>query len=199
MKVALVHDWLNGMRGGERVLEAIIDLYPDADIYTLFCDPDKISDKIKKCKIVTSFIQNLPFRKSLYRHYLPFFPRAIQGFDIKDYDLVISTSHSVAKGAISGEDALHICYCFSPMRYAWDRFDDYFPKDKINPLRYRIISFVVNRLREWDKRTSSRVDLFIADSSFVGNRIRSFYGRPAEVIFPPVDTDFSNHQFSRCF
>jgi glycosyltransferase involved in cell wall biosynthesis len=190
MKAALVHDWLNGMRGGENVLEAIADMYPDAIIHTLFCDPEMISEKIKRHEIVTSFIQNLPFRKSLYRHYLPLFPRAIERFDLGGYDLVISTSHCVAKGAKTGPDALHICYCFSPMRYVWDRFDDYFPKNKINPLRYRFISFIAKRLRSWDQRSSERVDLFIADSSFVKKRIDSFYKRPSAIVFPPVDTEF---------
>ena len=190
MRVALVHDWLNGMRGGEHVLESIADLFPEAEIFTLFCDPEKISEKIKSHKITTSFIQNLPLRKSRYRHYLPFFPRAIERFNFDGFDIVISTSHCVAKGAVTGQNTLHICYCFSPMRYVWDRFDDYFPKDKINPIRYRFISFVAKRLRKWDKRTSDRVDLFIADSNFVKRRIKSFYGRPSEVIFPPVDIDF---------
>lgn len=190
MKIALVHDWLNGMRGGENVLEAFCDMYPDAVIYTLFCDRDMISDKIRRHRIVTSYIQNVPLRKSLYRHYLPLFPGAIERFDFTGYDLVISTSHCVAKGAKAGTDALHICYCFSPMRYVWDRFDDYFPKDRINPLRYQFISRTAERLRSWDQRSSERVDLFVADSKFVKKRIDSFYGRPSKVIFPPVDTEF---------
>jgi glycosyltransferase involved in cell wall biosynthesis len=190
MKVALVHDWLNGMRGGEYVLEAIGDLYPDAEIFTLFFDPENISDKIKSHKINTSYIQNLPFRKSLYRHYLPLFPGAVEKFDFGGYDLVISTSHCVAKGAASGKDTLHICYCFSPMRYVWDRFEDYFPRDRINPLRYQFISLMAKRLRSWDKRSSDRVDLFVADSNFVNMRIKSFYNRCSEVIFPPVDTEY---------
>jgi glycosyltransferase involved in cell wall biosynthesis len=190
MKVALVHDWLNGMRGGERVLEAMVDLFPDAHIYTLFCDPEKISEKLNSCRIVTSFIQSLPGRKTQYRHYLPLFPKAIEKFDFSKYDLMISTSHCVAKGAIPGKNTIHICYSFSPMRYVWDRFDDYFPRDRINPLRYGLIKMVTKRLREWDRRSSSRVHLFIADSNFVKARIDRYYNRPSEVIFPPVDTDF---------
>ncbi|UCC79736.1 MAG: glycosyltransferase family 4 protein, partial [Candidatus Zixiibacteriota bacterium] len=111
MRVALVHDWLNGMRGGEYVLEAVADLFPESEIFTLFCDPEKISDKIKRHKIVTSFIQNLPLRKSHYRHYLPFFPAAVERFNFDGFDIEISTSHCVAKGAIAGKDRLHICYC----------------------------------------------------------------------------------------
>jgi glycosyltransferase involved in cell wall biosynthesis len=190
MKVALVHDWLNCMRGGEYVLEAIGDLYPDAEVFTLFFDPENISKAIKSHKITTSFIQNLPFRKTLYRHYLPLFPGAIEKFDFSRYDLVISTSHCVAKGAVSDKNTLHICYCFSPMRYVWDRFDDYFPKSGINPIRYHLISLMAKRLRSWDKRSSHRVDLFVADSNFVKERIKSFYKRSSEVIFPPVDTEY---------
>lgn len=190
MKVALVHDWLNGMRGGEYVLEAIGGLYSDAEIFTLFFDPENISEKIKSHKITTSYIQRLPYRKSLYRHYLPLFPGAIEKFDFSGYDLVVSTSHCVAKGAVVDKNSLHICYCFSPMRYVWDRFDDYFPKNRINPLRYQFIKFMAKRLRSWDKRSSDRVDLFVADSNFVKQRIKSFYDRSSEVIFPPVDTEF---------
>ena len=178
------------MRGGEYVLEAIADLYPDAIIYALFCEPDRISDMLKSHRIVTSFIQNMPLRKKYYRHYLPLFPLAIERFNFSNYDMVISCSHCVAKGAFTGPNTLHICYCLSPMRYVWDRFDDYFPKDKINPFRYRFISYMAKRLRSWDQRSSNRVDLFIADSNFVKNRINSFYERRSEVIFPPVDTDF---------
>jgi len=190
MRVALVHDWLNGMRGGEYVLEAIADLHPDAEIYTLFCEPDKISDKIKKHKIVTSFIQNLPLRKSRYRHYLPFFPAAMEGFNFDDFDIVISSSHCVAKGAIPGKNTLHICYCHSPMRYVWDRFNDYFPKSEINILKYRFVKMITDRLRKWDVKTVNRVDLFVANSSFVKWRIGEYYKRPAAVIHPPVDTVF---------
>lgn len=190
MRVALVHDWLNGMRGGEYVLESIAELFPGSEIFTLFCDPENISEKIKSHKVITSYIQNLPFRKSLYRHYLPLFPGGIERFDFSGYDLVISTSHCVAKGAIAGKNALHISYCFSPMRYVWDRFDDYFPKNRINPVRYQFVSYMAKRLRSWDKQSSDRVDLFVADSNFVKQRIKSFYNRSSEVIFPPVDTQF---------
>ena len=175
MKLALVHDWLNGMRGGEYVLEAFCDLYPDADIFTLFCEPENISEKIKRHKISTSFIQNLPLRKTYYRHYLPFFPAAIEKFDFNEYDIVISSSHSVAKGARCGDNTLHICYCHSPMRYVWDRFDDYFPKSGTNFLRYELIKRIASRLRKWDLETAGRVDLFIANSRFVQWRINKYF------------------------
>ena len=190
MMVALVHDWLNGMRGGENVLQFFCSIFPRAPIYTLFCDSELISAEIKKHEINTSFIQNLPLRRKQYRHYLPLFPKAIEKFDFQNADLIISTSHCVAKGAVGGKETLHVCYCFSPMRYVWDRFDDYFKKETINPLRYRFIKYIAKRLRDWDIKSSSRVDLFIADSNFVKDRIRKYYNRPAKVIHPPVDTEF---------
>ncbi len=190
MKVALVHDWLNGMRGGEYVLESLADIYPEAEIYTLFYDAEKISRKIKSHRIVTSYIQRLPLRKSRYRNYLPLFPGAVEKFKLGGKELIVSTSHCVAKGAIGGESSLHICYCFSPMRYVWDRFDDYFPQNRTNFIKHKIISFIARRLRSWDVGSSGRVDLFIADSNFVRKRIETYYARPSKVIFPPVDTDF---------
>ncbi|UCE65647.1 MAG: glycosyltransferase [Candidatus Zixiibacteriota bacterium] len=190
MKVALIHDWLNGMRGGEYVLEAIAGLFPEAEIFALFCDPDKISEKITSHKIVTSFIQNLPLRKSYYRHYLPFFPAAIERFNFDGFDIAISSSHCVAKGAIPGKNTLHICYCHSPMRYVWDRFDDYFPRSGMNILKYGFIKMITDRLRKWDVKTANRVDLFVANSNFVKWRIGEYYRRSAAVIHPPVDTEF---------
>jgi glycosyltransferase involved in cell wall biosynthesis len=190
MRVALVHDWLNGMRGGEQVLQAIASIFPRAAIYTLFCDPEKISGDLKKHDIRTSFIQNLPKRKEYYRYYLPFFPRAIERFGFDDTDVLISSSHCVAKGAVTSDNTLHICYCHSPMRYVWDRFDDYFPRGRMNPVKYMIISKLASRLRRWDRESARRVDLFIANSNFVRQRIENYYGRPARVIYPPVDVDY---------
>lgn len=190
MRVALVHDWLNGMRGGEKVLEAFAAIFPESKIYTLFCDPEKISAELKKHRIATSFIQHIPKWKKYYRHFLPLFPKAIERFNFDNVDLVISSSHCVAKGAVVGNNTLHICYCHSPMRYVWDRFDDYFPRDKINFLRYKFIQTVANHIRKWDIKTSARVDLFIANSTFVQWRINKYYGRPARVIYPPVETDY---------
>ena len=190
MRVALVHDWLNGMRGGEQVLQAIASIFPRARIYTLFCDREKISSELNNHEINTSFIQNIPKRKLYYRYFLPLFPRAIERFNFNDTDLVISSSHCVAKGAVAGDGTLHICYCHSPMRYVWDRFDDYFPKDRLNPIKYKIIATLAERLRKWDRESCGRVDLFIANSSFVRRRIQNYYNRPARVIHPPVDTEY---------
>lgn len=190
MRVALVHDWLNGMRGGEQVLQAIASIFPRARIYTLFCDPETISSELNNHEINTSFIQNLPRRKQYYRYFLPLFPGAIQRFNFNDTDLVISSSHCVAKGAVTGDGTLHICYCHSPMRYVWDRFDDYFPRGSLNPVKYKMIAAVAGRLRKWDKGSCGRVDLFIANSNFVRWRIENYYNRPARVIHPPVDTEY---------
>lgn len=190
MRVALVHDWLNGMRGGEQVLQALASIFPRAEIYTLFCDPDKISRELKNHQINTSFIQNLPRRRQYYRYFLPLFPLAVERFNFNDTNLVVSSSHCVAKGAVAGDGTLHICYCHSPMRYVWDRFDDYFPKDRLNPVKYKIIATLAKHLRKWDRESSGRVDLFIANSSFVRQRIENYYNRPANVIHPPVDTQY---------
>ncbi|MDI6785015.1 MAG: glycosyltransferase, partial [bacterium] len=190
MKVALVHDWLTGQRGGENVLEVFCELYPDADLFTLLYLKDSVSPIIEKRRIKTSFIQHLPFAHKKYRHYLPLFPLAIEQFDLRDYDLVISTSHCVAKGAISSPQACHICYCHTPMRYIWDLYRDYFPNGKNKRIRNLMISPVVHYLRLWDQVSSNRVDYFIANSKNIADKIRKYYRRDATVIYPPVDTTF---------
>lgn len=186
-RVAIVHDWLNGMRGGEKTLETILDLFPEADIFTLLLDRDKISAKIREKNIATSFIQNIPLARSTYRHLLPLFPLAIERFNLSGYDLVISTSHCVAKGACPPENALHICYCFSPMRYVWVFQQEYFGR---NPVKGALLRPVLAALRRWDRLSSRRVHHFVAISKTVANRISAFYGRESTIIFPPVNTDF---------
>ncbi|MEM9556264.1 MAG: glycosyltransferase [Acidobacteriota bacterium] len=188
LRVALVHDWLTGMRGGEKVLEEIAALFPGAPIYTLFCFPDAISDALRAHPIHVSGLQRLvPDRllRTKYRWLLPAFPRAIEDFDLGDFDLVLSTSHCVAKGALPAPDALHLCYCHSPMRYAWDLEREYFPRRRgpMAALRGTLLS----RLRLWDVASSPRVDAFWANSSFVARRIRRYYGRDADVLAPPID------------
>ncbi len=187
MRVALIHDWLNGMRGGEKVLEVFCELFPRADIFTLVLERDKLSETIAGMKIKTSFIQNLPGGRSHYRHYLPLFPAAIESFDLSGYDLVISTSHAVAKGARTPASALHICYCFTPMRYIWFFYNDYFGSGKLRKLLLRP---VLAYLRRWDVSSSRRVDQFWAISKNVARRIESVYSRKSRVIYPPVDGDF---------
>ncbi len=188
MKIAHSHDWLNGMRGGEKCLEAIAELYPGSPIYTLFHENGKISATLEKHPIQVSWIQKLPDVYKRYRHYLPLFPRAIESFCLKDAEVVISTSHCVAKGIRKSKGAVHICYCFTPMRYAWDLFDEYFGAQNFF-LRKGIAAFMPS-LRKWDYESSRGVDHFIAISEHVKKRIQRFYKRSAEVIYPPVDTDF---------
>lgn len=186
-RVAIVHDWLNGMRGGEKALEAILELFPEADIFTLLLEREKVSARIGSQRITTSFIQHLPFARSKYRHLLPLFPLAIESFDLTGYDLVISTSHCVAKGARPAKGALHICYCFSPMRYVWVFQEEYFGG---NRMRRVALAPIFAGLKLWDRRSCDRVNHFVAISGTVAKRIARFYRRKAEVIYPPVDTDF---------
>ena len=182
MKVALIHDWLTGMRGGEQCLEVFCELFPQADLYTLLHIRGSVSPLIEKIPIKTSFIQNLPFAKRSYRKYLPLFPIAIERFDLKGYDLILSCSHCVAKGIIPPPDAPHISYMLTPMRYAWDMYGEYFEENK-----NRMIPFFIHYLRMWDVTSSQRVDHFLSISKHVKNRIMKFYRREAEVIHPPVD------------
>ena len=182
MRIAIIHDWLTGMRGGERVLEALCEIFPQAHLYTLLHHPGTLSSTIERLPIHTSFIQNLPFSKRGYRKYLPLFPMAIERFDLKGYDLVLSCSHCVAKGIIPPPDAIHISYILTPMRYAWDMYGEYFGA-KGN----KMISLFIHYLRMWDVTSSQRVDHFLAISKHVERRIRKFYRREADVIHPPVD------------
>jgi len=185
MRVAIVHDWLNGMRGGEKVLEALLEVFPESSIYTLFHERGKVSPFIESHRIVTSWLNRVP---GVYRHYrnlLPLFPAAMESFDLAGHDLVISSSHAVAKGVRSA-NAPHICYCHTPMRYVWDAEDDY----AFDPLRGLVMRSLRPRMQRWDCRTSGGVSHFIANSRFVRERIRTYYGRDAEVIPPPVDTQF---------
>ncbi|MBI4924575.1 MAG: glycosyltransferase [Bdellovibrio sp.] len=191
MKVALVHDWLTGMRGGEYVLEAIAEIFPKADLYTLLCVPEKISPILATLKRHTSWLQKVPFAEKRYRSFLPLMPHMIETFKLNDYDLIISSSHCVAKGIIKNKNAIHIAYTHSTMRYMWDRFEDYFGKGQANlPVRLGAHIFR-KRLQAWDKKTSSidRVDFFIANSQFIAGKIKEFYKRDAKVIYPFVNLD----------
>ncbi|MBE9528431.1 MAG: glycosyltransferase [Proteobacteria bacterium] len=187
MKVALVHDWLTGMRGGEAVLEAFCELYPNADLYTLLHTPSTVSGTITDRKIVTSFIQRLPFVERRYRMYLPLFPRAIRSFDLSGYDLVLSSSHCVAKGVRVPSGVVHISYIHTPMRYIWDRYDDYFGPGRASLGVRLAASIAAPRLRAWDVASSEGVDWFIANSRYVAARIKRCYNRESTVIYPPVN------------
>ena len=186
MRVALVHDWLTGMRGGERCLEALCELYPDADLFTLLHVPGSVTPVIERRRIVTSFIQSLPGAATRYRTYLPLFPAAVATFDLSRYDLVLSLSHAVAKSVRVPPRATHICYCFTPMRYVWDLYDDYFGARAAWPVRW-LMPPVAAALRRWDRATAARVHHFVAISRFIEDRIRRAYDRSSDVIYPPVD------------
>ena len=186
-RVAVVHDWLTGMRGGEAVLEAILDVLPDADLYTLFHFKGSVSAKIEERRIHTSWLQPVATRIRDYRKLLPFFPSATRQWDFGAYDVIVSSSHCVVKG-VRARGKPHLSYCHTPMRYIWDRFDDYFPPSK--PLQRAAASVVARRLRRWDVSTSREVTQFLANSTFVRDRIRRFYDRDAEVVHPFVDESF---------
>ena len=184
-RVALVHDWLTGMRGGERCLEVLCELFPDAPLFTLLHVPGTVTPRIERRRIVTSFVQRLPQAAARYRYYLPLFPLAISRFDLSGYDLVVSMSHCVAKGVRVAPEALHVCYCFSPMRYVWDLSNDYFGPG--HGLAARTLGPpLAAALRRWDRKTGS-VNRFVAISNHIADRIRRAYNRPADVIYPPVD------------
>lgn len=186
LKVALVHDWLTGMRGGEKCLEVFCELFPEADIFTLIHVPERVSPKIERHRITTSFLQNVPGRERWYRYLLPLMPAAIETLDLSAYDMVLSSSHCVAKGIIPRPDALHVSYIHTPMRYVWDLWPQYFPpKGWVS--RY-VLPVLLNRLRTWDTVSTYRVDYLIANSHFVAQRIAKYYRREATVIHPPVDT-----------
>lgn len=189
MKVALVHDWLTGMRGGEAVLEGVAGRYPEAPIYTLLHVKGSVSPALESHPIITSFIQSLPLARRKYRSYLPLFPRAIEQFDLSSFDLVISTSHCVAKGVIPRPGALHLCYCHTPMRYVWDQYEQYWGRGMAPAWQRGAMALLAPRLRRWDVATASRVGFFAANSRNVARRITRHYERNAEVIYPPVDTD----------
>ncbi len=188
IRVALVHDWLTGMRGGEKVLEVLAELFPGADLFTLVHARGSVSGAIEARRVRTSWLQRLPDVERRYRWALPLFPGAIERFDLRRYDLVISSSHCVAKGARPAPRALSVCYCHTPMRYVWERFDDYFGRWR-GPKRW-LVARTAARLRRWDVATAGRVRLWIANSSCVRERIVAHYGvapQSVEIIPPPVD------------
>ena len=187
MKVALVHYWLVTMRGGEKVLEALGEVYPQADIFTHVYDPDAVSGALRAHRIKTTFVQKLPGARRLYKNYLPLMPLALEQLDLKAYDLVISSESGPAKGVITRPDTLHVCYCHTPMRYLWDLYDVY--RKEANLVQWAAMPVLTHFLRQWDVSSAGRVDRFIANSHTVKNRIARSYRRDADVIYPPVDVD----------
>jgi len=190
VRVALVHDWLTGMRGGEKVLLSLARLFPDAPIFTLLHVPGSVAPELESRSIRTSFAQRLPDVARRYRHYLPLFPAAAGSLDLQGFDLVVSSSHCAAKGVRAPEGAWHVCYCHTPMRYVWDRFDDYFGRGQVSAPARLLIGEIARFLRAWDVATADGVDAFVANSAFVAARVARYYRRSARVIPPPVDTEF---------
>ena len=186
-RVAVIHDWLTGMRGGEQVLEGILQCLPDAEVFTLFHFRGSVSPLIESRTIHTSSLQGLASKIDDYRKLLPLFPRAARSWNLSRFDTIVSSSHCVAKG-VNARSKPHLCYCHTPMRYIWDRFDDYFPRSK--PLQRAAMSMMAPWLRRWDVRTASEVTQFVANSQFVRERIQRHYGRDAAVIAPFADEAF---------
>ena len=187
LKTVLAHDWLTGMRGGERVLELLAEGFPAAPIYTLIYNRGALPQTINAHEVHTSWLQHVPGVTKYYRYFLPFFPGAIQSLRPPAADLLISTSHCVAKGLRTPEGGKHLCYCFTPMRYAWVFYDEYFGN---NAVKKAVLSPILARLRDWDRKASERVDHFVTLSRHVQRRIKEFYGRESEVVYPPVNTGF---------
>ncbi len=190
MRCALVHDWLTGRRGGEEVLEVLCELLPDSDLYTMLYLPGRLAPPIEERRIVASWLNRLPGVARYYRYLLPLMPSAAERLRIRGYDLVVATSHCVAHGVDVADGTRFVCYCLTPMRYAWGMLESYFPERRRLDLRYWALRWLGRRLRDWDRRAARRVSEFVAVSCNVQQRIRDCYGRDSVVIYPPVDTDF---------
>lgn len=189
MRVAIVHEWLVDYSGSERVVEQILKIFPDADLFAqVEFLPPNLKHFIQNKSVQTSFIQNLPFAKKKYRTYLPLMPLAVEQFDLSEYDLIISSAHAVSKGVLTGPDQLHISYVHSPMRYAWDLQHQYLRESGLDKgVKGWLAKWMLHKIRIWDARTANGVDTFAANSKFIARRIRKVYGRGATVIYPPVD------------
>lgn len=190
MKIALVHEWLINLAGSEKVLEAIYELYPST-IYTLIKDYKKLKNTcFENADIKTSFIQNLPKSINMYKNYLPLFPIAIEQFDLSDYNIVISSSHCVAKGVLTNQEQIHICYCHTPVRYAWDLYHEYLSESNLNnkSIKSIIARMILHYIRLWDYSSSNRPDYYISNSKYISERIKKVYNKESTVIYPPVDT-----------
>ncbi len=182
--MALIHYWLVGMRGGEKVLESLCRMFPQADIYTHVVAPEKLSKTLLDHQIRTTFVANLPFVNRFYQKYLPFMPRALEQIDLTGYDLVISSESGPAKGVIAPPEAPHLCYCHSPMRYLWDQYHTY--RDGAGRLTRMLMPHIAHSLRQWDVTSAARVDRFVANSGHVAARINKYWRRDAGIVYPPV-------------
>ena len=187
MKIAIIHYWFIAQRGGEKVVEELCDLYPDADIFSLVVDREALHPRLATRKIFSSFIDKLPFSKRWYKHYLPLMPLALEQFDLRGYDLVISSESGPAKGVLTSPGTLHICYCHTPMRYVWDMYHDYMSSS--GRIKRFFMAPLLHYLRIWDRLSADRVDHFVANSANVARRIAKHYRREADVVYPPVAVD----------
>ncbi len=189
MKVALVHDHLAQDGGAEKVLKVLSDMFPGAPIYTLLYEEKQVNKYFKEREIKTSIIQNLPGGVKHYQWYMPFMPMAVEFFDLRDFDIVISDTSAFAKGVITSPDTLHICYCHTPTRYLWDYTHQYINELRFNKYFKKVISLVLNKIRIWDRLAADRVDVFVANSETVQRRIRKYYRRDSVVVYPPVEIE----------
>ena len=193
MKTAVVYDWLVSKGGAERIVRPLLNLLPGADIYTLVCDRASFAAETAGHRIFTSGLQRIPGIFRVYRSLVPLFPSLMEKFDLRGYDLVLSVSHCVAKGVITPPDTCHICYCLTPVRYAWELYADYFSpsrRNAINGFQRRFAPFVMNYLKMWDAASSNRVDFFLSVSYNIARKVRKYYRRESDVVYPPVDTEF---------
>ncbi len=188
-RVAIVHEWFTSMRGGEKCVEALCEVFPEATLFVLLHNEGSVSPIIERMPIRTSWIQRLPFAAERYRHYLPLFPAAVRSFSLNDYDLVISSHHCVAKGVVTAPGTLHVCYCYTPMRYIWTQYDEYFGPERAGLLTRMGMRLVRPHLRAWDVKTATHPHHFVAISENVRQRIRTIYSRESDVIYPPVETE----------
>src|SRR5216684_5821961 len=186
MRVAIIHYWLVGMRGGEKVIEALCEMYPQADIFTHVYVPEMVSGRIRQHRIIPTFINALPRAAKMYKTYLPLMPLALEQLDLRGYDLVISSESGPSKGIITSSDALHVCYCHTPMRYIWNMYHEY--RSTAGRVTRLLMPPLAHYLRMWDVTSAARVDTFVANSATVARRIRRYYGADSVVIHPPVDT-----------
>jgi glycosyltransferase involved in cell wall biosynthesis len=197
VKIAFVHDWLTGMRGGEKALEVLCERFPEAQLFTLVHVRGSVAPAIERLRPHTSFVQRLPFVRRWYRQYLPLFPIAVEQFDFDDFDVVVSISHCCVKSVVTPARARHVCYCLTPMRYAWDQFEAYFGRQRIGAAASRVMRPAMARLARWDRDTAGRPDRYVAISHYVAGRIARYYNREATVVYPPVDTDYFHPDASR--
>jgi len=190
LRVAIVHYWFVGRAGGEKVVEGLADIFPQADLFSLVADRSTLAPVLQNRKLQTSFLQHIPLAKKFHRHFLFLQPLALEQFDLSDYDLVISSESGPAKGVITSSKTCHICYCHSPMRYIWEMYPQY--RRGMNPLVGAVFALTAHYMRLWDYASAGRVDYFVANSRFIASRIRKYYGRESRVIHPPVETAVGN-------